>query len=229
VSLDGLRETHNRQRGLDCFDNALEVIESLGRLEVSLQVSYTITPRNTGDILATYRLARERGASFSVQFGQSSSHYYGDRSISRTPWSEEDLQRVQAQISEIADDRWADLGTKSRLTDTTDYFLRRMVDYQRAPRRIFTCYSGTHSVFIDPYGDVYPCLMLDRKLGNAKRDGFDAVWDGPEALEVRRFIAERKCDCWTPCEAGPSLGRSLSPQLSALSKLHRKERSSSCA
>jgi radical SAM protein with 4Fe4S-binding SPASM domain len=84
-------------------------------------------------------------------------------------------------------------------------------------------------VFIDPYGDVYPCLMLDRKLGNAKRDGFDAVWDGPEAVAVRRFVAEKKCDCWTPCEACPSLGRSLSPQLSALTKLHRREHTSSCA
>jgi MoaA/NifB/PqqE/SkfB family radical SAM enzyme len=229
VSLDGLRDMHNRQRGLDCFDNALEVIEGLGALEVSVQVSYTITPLNSGDILATYRLARERGASFSVQFGQSSTHYYGDRSVARSPWSADELRRVQAQIAQIADDRWAELGTKSRLTDTTDYFLRRMVDYQSSPRRIFTCYSGTHSVFIDPYGDVYPCLMLDRKLGNAKRDGFDAVWDGPEAAAVRRFIAERKCACWTPCEAGPSLGRSLSPQLSALVKLHRKERASSCA
>ncbi len=226
VSLDGLRETHNRQRGLDCFDNAIEVIESLAPMELTLQVSYTITPLNTGDILKTYRLARERGASFSVQFGQSSSHYYGERSSSSHRWREDELERVQSQIAEIADERWAELGTKSRLMDTTDYFMRRMVDYQRSPRRIFTCYSGTHSVFIDPYGDVYPCLMLDRKLGNAKRDGFDAVWDGAEARAARRFIAERKCDCWTPCEAGPSLGRSLSPQLAAISKLRRKERAS---
>ena len=161
-----------------------------------------------------------------MQFGQSSSHYYGERSSSSYRWREDELERVQSQIAEIADERWAELGTKSRLMDTTDYFMRRMVDYQRSPRRIFTCYSGTHSVFIDPYGDVYPCLMLDRKLGNAKRDGFDAVWDGAEARAARRFIAERKCDCWTPCEAGPSLGRSLSPQLAAISKLRRKERAS---
>ena len=224
VSLDGLRDTHNRQRGVDCFDKAIEVLETLAPLDLALIVSFTITRQNTSDILPVYRLARELGADFSTQFGQGSSHYYGDRSLSSSEhqWREPELERVRSQITEIADERWAQLPMKLRLVDTSGYFMRRMVDYQRSPRRIFDCYSGTHSCFIDPYGDVYPCLMLDKKLGNAKRDGFDAVWDGPVAQEVRGLIARRECHCWTPCEACPSLGRSLNPQLVAFPKLLRR-------
>jgi radical SAM protein with 4Fe4S-binding SPASM domain len=220
VSLDGLRDTHDRQRGLPCFDKALEVIHALSVLDLALNVSYTITPLNFADILPTYRLVHELGATFNMQFAQGSSNYYGERSTTLRGWREAELERVRGQILEIADDRWDTMPLKSRLTDTTDYFLRRMVDYQREPRRIFTCYSGTHSCFIDPYGDVYPCLMLDKKLGSAKTDGFDAVWDGPVAAEVRRSIARNECHCWTPCEACPSLGRSMDP-LPALPRLAR--------
>lgn len=220
VSLDGLRETHDRQRGVACFDKALEVLHALKTMDLALNVSYTITPLNGKDVVAVYRLVSELGAVFNVQFAQGSSNYYGEKSTSLRKLREDELNRVGAQILEIADDRWATMPLKSRLTDTSDYFLRRMVDYQRDPRRIFKCYSGTHSCFIDPYGDVYPCLMLDRKLGSAKRDGFDAVWSGLIAVEVRNSIAREECHCWTPCETCPSLGRSLDP-IPALTRLAR--------
>ncbi len=224
VSLDGQKEAHNRQRGMDCYDKAIEVLHELAELNLSLHVSYTVTTGNTADVLAIYKIAQEIGAAFSVQIAQGSSNYYGDNSTQLNPWKASELDHVDEQVSEIADDRWSRLGRVSKMTDTTDYFLRRMVDYHREPRRIFTCYSGIHSCFIDPYGDVYACLMLDRKLGNAKRDGFDTVWNGPVADEVRQSIERKECHCWTPCEACPSLARSLVSPVSAIRRLRKKRK-----
>jgi sulfatase maturation enzyme AslB (radical SAM superfamily) len=217
VSLDGLEEKHDRQRGLPCFDKAVEVLTALAPLDLALQVSYTITPGNVSDILPTYEFVKRFGANFNSQFAQTSSVYYGDASTTLSTWGPE-LEDAQRQIQQIADERWSGLSWRGRMTDTGDYYLSHMVDYQRSPRRIFTCYSGTHSCFIDPYGDVYACLMMDRKLGNALSDGFDAVWDGAQAKEVRGLIARRECHCWTPCEAGISLGRSAEPVLHALTR-----------
>ena len=209
VSLDGLRDAHDRQRGVPCFDKAMEVLTALAPMDLSLNVSFTITAINSADLLATYEKVQEFGASFNCQFAQSSANYYGQNSTGLRALTQLELDHVRAQVTEIANRRWDSLPLKSRLTDTGDYFLRRMVDYQVAPRRIFSCYSGTHSCFIDPYGDVYPCIMLDESLGNAKASGFDQVWQGPAAEAARRRIAAHACHCWTPCEAAPSLGRSL--------------------
>lgn len=211
VSLDGLRDTHDRQRGLPCFDKALEVLGALAPLDLALNVSFTITALNFSELHATYEVARRFGASFNCQFAQTSAAYYGANSTVLRPLEASELECVADQVERMADARWAMMPFKARLTDTNDYFLRRIVDYQRSQRRIFTCHSGTHSCFIDPYGDVYPCIMLSENLGNAKAQGFDAVWQGAKATETRARIAAHACHCWTPCEAAPSLGRSLDP------------------
>src|SRR5207249_11174898 len=96
-----------------------------------------------------------------------------------------------------------------RALNPDTYFYSRMTDYQRAPRRIFECFSGTHSFFLDPWGNVYPCITLSTSLGNLRQQAFDDLWFAAPAGAVRTDIAEERCHCWTECEALPSLQRVL--------------------
>ena len=61
---------------------------------------------------------------------------------------------------------------------------------------------------MDPTGNVHPCSMWDRPLGNIRDHDYDLgkIWNAPASLEAVREIREKRCPhCWTPCEAYQSL------------------------
>jgi radical SAM protein with 4Fe4S-binding SPASM domain len=219
VSLDGIGETHNQQRGINVFDKAMRVIDDALSLDVlGVGVSFTITRENWRDLEQVYDLARGRGIEFSAQFAQNSETYYAKTNLPGG-WAREELGAISQVLDRVAADHLKDLPLHRQAADVRSYYVSQMVDYQANPRRIFTCYSGTHSLYLDPYGNVYPCIVLSKKLGNVRERSFEEIWLGAEAQAVRRSIAAEACDCWTPCEALPSLGRSLKPVLFNLSTL----------
>ncbi|NPA76884.1 MAG: radical SAM protein [Candidatus Diapherotrites archaeon] len=66
------------------------------------------------------------------------------------------------------------------------------------------CTAAKKSVYIDPFGNVYPCIFrLNTKMGNLREYGYNL-----EQLFRERYVHAlreiSKCDgCWTPCETIP--------------------------
>jgi len=50
-------------------------------------------------------------------------------------------------------------------------------------------------------GDVYPCELLEKKIGNIRDVNFNfkELWFNKEAHEIRKFIKETKCFCTYEC------------------------------
>lgn len=87
-------------------------------------------------------------------------------------------------------------------------YLRRVGRYLRTGKTPVPCHALRDSCYLDPMGNVYPCSMWDRPLGNIREHGYElsAVWNAPETLAVLREIREGRCPhCWTPCEAYQSI------------------------
>lgn len=211
VSLDGIGEVHDRQRGIRVYEKAWRVIdEALALGGIRVGVSFTITRENWRDLERVYELARARGLGFNAQFAQNSETYYARTDV-EAAWPIEDLHEIARALERIAAEHLDRLPWPRRMFDVQAYYLRRMAAYQAHPRRLFTCYSGTQSFYLDPYGNVYPCVILSKRLGNVRERSFEEIWLSPEAERIRRSIAARECACWTACEAMPSLGRSLRP------------------
>lgn len=58
------------------------------------------------------------------------------------------------------------------------------------------CGAGRRSIFVDPYGNVKPCIMITENVGNLRDAGYEPGVDAG-ALEG----ALESCPgCWTPCE-----------------------------
>jgi MoaA/NifB/PqqE/SkfB family radical SAM enzyme len=58
------------------------------------------------------------------------------------------------------------------------------------------CVAGEYSIFIDPYTNIYPCLLRapENKLGNLRESSY--------LIEKPHLNGEIKgCKCWTPCES----------------------------
>ncbi len=205
VSLDGIKKTHDRMRGISgSYDDTLKLIDCIKKIpSISVGINFTIMPENYKDILKVYKFSKKKKIFFSCQFGQISECYYENfKNLERFKWTKGKLKDVEEKINLIINDY-----KKSKNTPPCDkeiYFLSNMIKYQKNSKRTLKCYSGINSCFIDPYGDIFPCIILNNKLGNAK-NGFDKIWFSEKAKRARRFIKNKKCSCWTPCETYNSL------------------------
>ncbi len=51
------------------------------------------------------------------------------------------------------------------------------------------CGTGRSGLMVDPYGNVYPCALWFRKLGNVREESLTQIWDGSQELKKVRAIA----------------------------------------
>jgi len=210
VSLDGIADTHDRVRGVPGnYRKALALLEDAGPLAPAVErgISFTIVRENFRDLKLAWRLARDLGVAFSFQFAAASATYYAKPDISELRLRPDELREAETVIVEIVAEREAGERPLRRLFAAENDFAARLVSYQREPRRLSACWSGTHSAYWNPRGEVFPCISLSRAVGNLRERPFDDIWRGQAAEEARRAIAARECHCWTPCEALPSLLR----------------------
>lgn len=210
ISLDGIGEKHDEMRGVsNAYERVMETVSSLrDGSDINLGFDFTITPQNYTDLLRVYELSKKVEVKFLVGFAHSSDIYYDNVNIA-LEWREEELEEADFLIQKMVNDRIKNESFVTKLIDPYAYFVSKCIEYQKLKSRIFNCYSGTHSLFLDPYGNIYPCMILDKKVGNIKDESFDKLWMSPWAEEIREHIRLNKCHCWVACEAVPSLLRGL--------------------
>ena len=82
-----------------------------------------------------------------------------------------------------------------------------------------SCVSGTSSLFLDPYGNVYPCLSLKKSMGNLRDSEYDLEFliRSERAASVRDIVKKGTCPgCWTPCEAYQTIVENLPKAVTGL-------------
>ncbi|MFQ5926881.1 MAG: radical SAM protein [Terriglobia bacterium] len=71
----------------------------------------------------------------------------------------------------------------------------------------FPCGAGHNSLYINPYGDVYPCVQMPIPTGNLRHERFNEIWYGStEMLEVRAVRTQDLPVC-SHCELQPGCPR----------------------
>jgi len=210
ISLDGIGKTHDGMRGIsNAYEKVMDTINSLLEwVDINLGLDFTVTPQNYKDLPKVYELSKNLGIKLLVVFAHTSNSYYDNVSTTFN-WEEERLEEAELIIREIMKDRIKNESLITKLIDPYDYFMCNCTRYQKSGERLFRCHSGTHSLFLNPYGDVYPCIISNKKIGNVRGEDFDKLWMSPRAEEVREHIRSDKCHCWVACEAVPSLLRGL--------------------
>lgn len=207
-SLDGYAEMHDRVRGIPgLFEQVLRSAEEVSKLpNVQLALSFTIGPHNYQDFLRVHKLATDLGVGLAYRCVQTSPIYYRNEGV-RDGWQPEQLRELGDVLHSLEERRYLMQPFLRKLVDMNSYYNEMMLEYERAPRRLFECSSGTQSVFLDAYGNVLPCIIRDGAFGNIKRASFDEIWESEQAASVRRSIAAHECHCWVDCEVNPNLGR----------------------
>jgi len=63
--------------------------------------------------------------------------------------------------------------------------------------RLIPCTAASDFVFIDPWSDVYACnVRPDLRLGSLADQGWDEIWSGPAAQDIRAQVVACQQNCW---------------------------------
>ena len=205
VSIDGPPALHDRIRGREgSFARAMDTFLRLrAHGGVRAYVGTTITPDNADAIDALEGELRERIPDFAPDewhwnWLQISQHFFHNQELARGP---------QPPAGTLVRRHIRRRGWPKNLVDAMELaFLINLEFYRRGEPTGIVCQSLRSTAFISPEGDLYPCHVYDRPLGNLRERTLQEVWNAPETLRARRDIEKLACGgCFTPCEAYPAL------------------------
>lgn len=227
VSLDGAPLVHNyMRRRQDAWDNATRTFMNLKELAESHQnllphLSYTITSYNVGKFEEFYRNAKDYLSielnDISVAIEHSGLLYQNVNLTSDA----KTLCKSNLEAKAVKDVEFIlqnnDGSSKSNgLINVSKqmfytFYLTKIEEHIKNPSNmIIPCSALFASFFMNPYGDVYPCIIWDKKIGNIRKEHFDDIWYSSLTKNIRKMIKRKRCpNCWTPCEAQPSFMMAL--------------------
>jgi MoaA/NifB/PqqE/SkfB family radical SAM enzyme len=201
VSLDGIGAMHDKIRGINgAFEKVIETLTQLKKLRYrNVRVAFTAQRENVEHLGAVYDLSRQFGFQFTTSVAQNSDFYFSteeNQQVEPGKLNEELKYIMKKELISLVPKRWL-----------RAYFYAGVIQYNDIGSRMLGCSAGRDSFFMDPEGNVYPCLTLERKIGNLMQAKFEEIWNSVEAASVRKAVDACKMPCWMICTARLSMKR----------------------
>lgn len=207
VSVDGPPEIHDAMRGAEgSFERAVETFARLRELRGCRPVlGMTLCAANIGSVGETLAAVRRRvplatTADLHVNLPNRSGHYYRNDDAPRPS-----PETLSGELRDIRRRR----GFPAKPLDFVECRMLSLGErFLRTGRCPIPCQALSASCFVGASGAVFPCATWERPLGTLAENGYDLerLWNAPAAIAVREEIAAGRCpQCWTACEAVPSL------------------------
>ena len=196
VSLDGFGKVHEELRGFPGgFSLALETIRLLKELGIrDLKISFTLGNENINQLKKVYQLSKELKTEFSLAVYHNSSHYFKkqDNKIYNLRSIEDKLNwLISQELRSFSPKKWF-----------RAYFTYGTISFLKNKQRILPDSSGLDSLFIDPFGNIYPSNVWDLKIGQLSKI---EDWDEFSKRTKKIVLTERKPVSWMICIARQSM------------------------
>ena len=241
VSIDGPPELNDRLRGVrNDFEHAVDTFATVRRrlgpdntfIGMTLHGHQTSCGHTTSELIElTFAAinqalqARSEAAiswsEFHLNIPHLSQHYYGNTGIEAkdgfggAAHRAEIMAALKLAATKTRNRAWSAMGGIERIYRT------EAGRYLATGRTSITCAALLSTVYLSEKGEVYPCTIWNRPLGNVRTTAYALmpIIDAARRDGVRRAVAEQKCpNCWTPCEAYPAMGASPMRSLLALAR-----------
>ncbi|MEM3245924.1 MAG: radical SAM protein [Candidatus Micrarchaeaceae archaeon] len=200
VSIDGIGKTHDKIRGINgAFVLVQKTLEILTKYpEVHRNISMTLLSTNYAELEKVRDLAQKTGSSFGFQVENISESYF--ENINQQNDLRNGIGRIKSYLSQL---KMTEFGYKNK------FYINGCIKYlntnKKQVKQVIPCFSGFTSFMLDPYGNVFPCLVFQKKVGNIREQNFDEIYRSYTFKQVRREISKGKCPgCWLACEIGQS-------------------------
>ncbi len=218
ISMDGFEHDHENVRGIKTsFQKCINTFNELRKLEndnFNVFISYTSSPHNMGKIEDFIIKMKEKYGIDSkyihMNLYHTSSHFFDNTDQQKT---QEYNQKV---LNEIRIYRKYKKGNDFKVSVMEDRYSKFAEDFVETGKTPLPCKALNSSFFLDPYGNVFPCLIWSKKLGNLRDYNYDIkkLWQKPEVIETQKNAENLNCpNCWTPCEAYQTIAGNLNKTL----------------
>ncbi len=202
VSLDGPPHVHDVVRGREgSAQRALQTLAQLRALPgVEVHVGTTISSQTVNSLKQTEALLRARDFDlrrWHWNWLQTSGHFFGN----------EDIEPRAVPPGDLLRQHLARRGMPRTLVELMEsiYLVNLEAVSEGEPSGV-PCQALRSAAFISPEGDLYPCHLYDRPLGNLREHSLAALWHGEDVRAARADIEALACGgCFSACEAYPAL------------------------
>ena len=207
VSIDGPPSLHDKIRGVHgAWNNAINTVVLLRKKGwVKPQIGFTLSGHNIDKFDETFTALKDAIPDIAfddinINIFQQSDSYYENQYMHKP-----DEARLLNAIRLILEQDRDKLSFNNFLRRK---YLRLYFKYISVKKSPLRCKALSSSFFLDPYGNISPCPMYNKKLINVRdmKMGFSHIWFGSEASRLRYDCANGICPgCWNPCDAYSSI------------------------
>jgi len=200
LSLDGIGEMHDEIRGINnAYDKVIRTITGLKKSGFNdIRIGYTASKHNVSHLEKVYNLSQDLGIEFTMSIVHNSDNYFSI-DTNQSPDSDE----LEDQLKNVIYKEYRSINPR-RLLRT--YYLKGLIDYSRTKKRALTCQALDDFFFLDSFGNVFPCNMLEKSIGNIRESSFEEIWNSDKKQKLRNYC--KNCnDCWMVCTAKSSIRR----------------------
>jgi len=204
VSLDGPKNINDTIRGVPrSFEKAVQTFSELKKIKnkkLKVFFGFTLSKYNIGYFDKMVEEVKKilpwvKYNDFHMNIMHGSAHYYNNRKV------EFPRKKVISEIREFIKKR---KGVLNPVLYIEKIYLKLIKKYLITKKTPLPCKALSVSCFIDPYGFVYPCSIMDEKLGSLRDNGYDLkkILNSKKSRNTIKKIRRGQCPmCWTPCEA----------------------------
>lgn len=204
VSIDGLKESHEKIRGIKGgFDRALKTLEILREYQkkypIEVKIITVIQPQNLQDLENMEDLARAYNADIIFQPLMIDTFYSNSSSDPRLQFSESQCMAYQEFV-------------KKRLiaaVDTKSLYWKNFLEMMTGGKRTVPCAYDRYVLSLYPTGEVLPCSKEKWILfGNIYEKSIDKIWYSEKSKEIRKKMRKDVCPtCSFYCGAEYALNK----------------------
>lgn len=194
LSVDAIGEKHDEIRGVKGnFDKILKVIEGLKNLKnkrLKIIIHTVFSVYNQDNVLELYEYFRDRVDQHRIGFLREDS----------PEKTKVDIEKYDFVMSKIKREKKGDFYSKLFIT-INEMNNEINVKTVKENRCVLPCVAGRKMIVIGEEGDVYPCEILNRSMGNLRKYNYDIMklLNSYDAKSIRRFIVKHKCFCSWGC------------------------------
>lgn len=212
VSIDGKETVHEKNRRIKGgFARSVQTIEGLDKLSqkhrnLKVRIETVISKQNLEGLDDFLQLELVNNHETCFAFAQESERYFNQGA--GIALQDSDAEKIGKTVQQVLKHNQ---GVSLEKLMLRIYYKLSARFFQNPHHQVLPCYSGFASVFVGPYGEVRPCVMMP-VVGNLKDFNFDLrqLMQSEAMVKSRRTIIEDRCpNCWTPCEAVQTIGQNF--------------------
>jgi len=192
VSLDGFGKVHEELRRFPGgFCLATETIRLLKELGIkNIKIAFTLGDNNIDQLKKVYQLSKESGIEFSLAVYHNSSHCF---QIEKNQIN--NIRKIKKELNWLIEQELKSFSPKKWLRA---YFAYGLIKFLETKKRILPDYSGINSLFIDPFGKIYPSDVWNLEIGKLQR-----IKDWNKfSKKAKKLILNNECpNSWMICTA----------------------------